>query len=660
MEELSEKELEQLRKLELIRNQLRIILKSHLVLALTAFVLLLGGILAFLYVRVTLSSSRYVARISLHYYPKQPGKIRPYEENYMFQLFNRPALRTQFFEAVQNGDFEDVVPTGTVMVKVEKKKNSSFAVVVHARTEKEAVAYTNGYARLCLQEYARIRTEDLENWGEVLKQKKHDIFTQIEEINREKEKLTAPLHIVSPEDDYERFRVALAERQEALSKLKFSLLNLKKREERLKESLKEIKPALLEQKHTIKELAGELKKLEKEVAGAQELYTEENPKLMALLSREKALRARFTKFMESCGLTEKDIRMLDSAEELSAEMKTLRSELDSKEEEIRVLEGEMDVERKTLESIAAMLPRYRELVQQSMSLKDSLQKLDESLADINYLLVLIKDDLFITEPAVSAVGQKPFRKKNIAIAVFAAAALSGFLVVIVTLLDLLFGNVTSEQEMTLRSELTYLGKLPVSEKMFRSDAAKDLIFNAVCLHLQNALEDQHVVLAGALPGAKLLSEFFSAVEWTYAMSGKKLLFVDIMLADNVGEDMPISDDTGIVSYSGNKGVLPIASKKYIAPTEQELLKQDLVTLREKFDIIIFRHSFSFRHDRLFLDRFIPLCDSMLTAVGLMKTPRKNLRTLAEIQNQTHIRIMTVLTDGNSAHFKKIMDMENES
>ena len=416
---------------------------------------------------------------------------------------------------------------------------------------------------------------------------------------------------------------------------------------------------LLEQKQAIKEQSEELKRLEKEIVLAQELYTEENPKLMGLLSREKVLRTRFEKFLKSCGLTEKDTRMLATAEDLYAEMKTLQGEIDNKEEEIRVLSGEMDLERKTIESISAMLPRYRELVQQSMSLKDSLQKLDESLADISYLLVLIKDDLFITEQAVAAVGQKPFRKKNLAIAVFSAAALAGFLVVVVVILDLLFGNVTAEQEMTLRSELTYLGKLPVSEKMFRSSAAKDLIFNALCLHLQNALEDMHVVLAGALPGAKLLSEFFSAVEWTYAMSGKRILFVDIVLADNVEEDMPISD-TGIIAYSGNKGILPIASKKYIAPTEQELLKQDLVTLRKKFDIIIFRHSFSFRHDKLFLDRFIPLCDSLLVAVGLAKTPRKNLRTLAEIQRESHIRIMTILTDGNAVHFKKIMDMEKES
>ena len=659
MEEMSEQELEQLKRIELIRKQLQIILKSRIVFLFVVFFLMLGGILAVLYLRVSFSSRRYIARISLHYHPKQPGKIRPYEENFMLQIFNRPAIRTRFFDAVKNRDFDGVGSSGVVSVKVEKKRNSSFAVVVHARTEREAVAFTNGYARLCLQEYAEKRTEDLRKWKEVLKQKKRDVFKQIKAINEEKEKLIAHLNVVSPEEDYERLRVGLSERKEALSKLKFSLLNLNSRQKRLKESLKEINPMLLEQKQEIREQREALKRLEKEIIAAQELYTEENPKLKGLLSREKVLRERFQAFLKTCGLTDKDTRMLDSAEELKNELKNLQSERESREEEIRVLEGEMAVEHKTIETLTVILPRYRELVQQSMSLRDSLQKLDESLADINYLLVLVKDDLFVTEQAVAAVGQKPFRKKNLAVALFAAVALTGFSVLVLVMLDLLFGYVVSEQEMTLRPELNYLGKLPVSETMFGSSAARELIFNAVCLHLQNTLKDRQVVLAGALPGAKLMSDFFSAVEWTYAMSGERVLFVDIMMVDNVKEELPMPD-TGIIAYSGSRGILPIASKKFLASTEQELLKQDLVTLRKKYDIIFFRHYFAFRHDRLFLERFIPLCDSLLIAVGLMKTQRKNLRTLVEIQRESGINVMTILTDGFAEHFKKIMDMESKS
>ena len=88
------------------------ILKDHILLLTVAFVLFLGGVLSFIYIRVTRSSRRYVARVSLHYYPKQPGKIRPYDEKYLLQLFNRPALRAKFIMAARNREFDNTTANG--------------------------------------------------------------------------------------------------------------------------------------------------------------------------------------------------------------------------------------------------------------------------------------------------------------------------------------------------------------------------------------------------------------------------------------------------------------------------------------------------------------------------------------------------------------------
>jgi len=651
MEQLSEREEEQLRRLSALRKQLQILLKHHLLLPCIAFVLFLCGLLALLCVRVTLSPTRYVARISLHYYPKQSGKIRPYEEQFMSQMFNRPALRSRFFEMVEKGEFDGVRPTGTVMVRVEKKRGGGFAVVTHARSEREAVAYTNGYAKLCLQEYSLRRTGELRKWEEVLKKKKQDVFRMIQELNRNKETLISPLRVASPDKDYERLRVNLSERQEIRSKLNFSLLNLKARGNRLREGLKRINPKLLENKQTIKEKSVELKKLESEISVARELYTEENPKLIALLSRRKALADGFEKFLKDSGLSLRDTQMLEYAEKMHLDLQAVQAELESKEEELRVLESEIAVTLSNFETLTKVLPRYQEYQQQIASQRDSLQKVDESLADINYLLVLVKNDLFITEKATSAVGQKPFRKKNLAVAVFAALALAGLTTALVVLLELLFGNVYDEAEMPLQSELVYLGRIPVTGEAFQSENAGDLIFSALGHHLQSSTSDAHVVLAGALPGGLFPPEFFSAMEWAYAMSGKRVFFVDIVLAETLKDEQPMND-MGIIYCSGDKGVLPIADSRFILPAEQELLKQDLMTLRKNYDIIFFRHSFAFCHDRLFLEEFIPLCDSLLIAVGLKKTSRKNLRMLAALQRDTGLKIMTILTDGIASHFKK--------
>ena len=658
MEDLSEKELEQMRKLDRLRKQIQLILQNHIILLSVTFVLFLAGLLAFIYMRVSRSSHRYVTRISLHYYPKQPGKIRPYDEKFLLQLFNRPALRKKFYNALENREFVDLRPTGPVSVKVEKKRNGSFAAVLYAKTDEEAVAFTNAFAQQCLQEYIEKRTSDLNRWVDVLQQKKQDVFKQIQAINEEKEKLTAPLQVISPEKDYDRLRLSLADHQAASGKLKFVIANLKGRQKRLLGSLKQINPMLLDHKKEIQDQVAELKQLDREINVVRELYTEENPKMIALLSRKKFRTEALEATLKSFGLTLNDIKMLDAADKLSTELNTVLSELETKEEELRVLDGEIAARQKDFDTLLKILPRYQELEQHTLSLRDSLQKLDESIADINYLLLLVKDDLFITEQAVTAIGQSPFRKKNLAVAVFAAVSLTGLMAVLLVLLEFLFGKIDYEQEMSLYPDLRYLGKLPASKKQIGSEVSRDLVFTTVCHHFQTESENCHIILAGTLPGGHLLQDFFEACEWHQFMAGKKLLTVDVILACNADDSLPM-EDTGIVSYSGGKGILPVSSTKYLSPSEQELLKQDLTVLRKQYDLIFFRHSASFRHDRLFLEQFATLCDAMLVAAGLKKTLRKYMRLLAGLQRSTSLPVMTLLTDDDPNHFTKILNQEDK-
>ena len=420
MDELSEKEILQLQILDRFRKQIQLILKDHILLLSIAFVLFLSGVMTFIYMRVTRSSRRYVARVSLHYYPKQPGKIRPYDEKYLLQLFNRPALKVKFRKAAENREFDNVRPSDILSVKVEKKRNSSFAAVLYARVPDEAVTFVNAFAQMCLEEYAERRTADLQKWEEVLLEKKQNVFKQIQKINDEKEKLTGSLQVISPTRDYDRLRLSLSENQAASSKLHFVLSNLKTRRQRLLNGLKEINPMLLAHKKEIQDQLTELKQLDREINVAQELYTEENPKLMALLSRKKLRQKNLESLLTEYKLTMADIQSLDTADKLTEELKTVEAEIETKSEELQVIDSETARKREEFQTLVRILPRYQELNQQAASLQDSLQKLDESIADINYLLLLVKDDLFITEQATAAVGQSPFRKKNLALAVFAA------------------------------------------------------------------------------------------------------------------------------------------------------------------------------------------------------------------------------------------------
>ena len=151
MEENTDKELERLKQLDQLRKLIQLILGGRLLFLVLVFVILLAGIMAIIYLRVTRSPVRYVSRLSMHYYPKQTGKVKPYEQKFLMQMFNRPALRNNFVKGLRKKEYANTVPSGAVAVKVEKRRNSnSFSIELKAKTEHEAVQFTNLFAKVCI------------------------------------------------------------------------------------------------------------------------------------------------------------------------------------------------------------------------------------------------------------------------------------------------------------------------------------------------------------------------------------------------------------------------------------------------------------------------------------------------------------------------------
>ena len=193
--------------------------------------------------------------------------------------------------------------------------------------------------------------------------------------------------------------------------------------------------------------------------------------------------------------------------------------------------------------------------------------------------------------------------------------------------------------------------------MFESKRQEQIAFSSICHNFQTTDVEHHVVLAGVLPGGRLIPSIFDAFEWNYAMAGKHTLTIDMVLADNFDYEAYPPSDTGIIIYSGGKGFLPVVSKHYLSPSELMLLNQDLEILRKSYDLIFIRHSSSLRHDRLFLEQIVDLCDGALIAVGAKKTPRQSLRRLILLHKKTKFPIMIILSESlpkqQSGHNNKL-------
>ncbi|MBO4648324.1 MAG: hypothetical protein J5806_09230 [Lentisphaeria bacterium] len=659
--------MEQLRKLDKLRKQVQTILSTHYLLLIIIFVLILGAFLTFLGIQATYSPSRYLARLTLCFHPKHKGKtIGQYDDKYVMRILNRRATRQRFCE---QGDVKDTSRkriSGLINIGMDKKQPHNFSIELYAGSEEDAVAFINQFAAICVQEYCNERTIDLKKWKEVLEKEKESIYKDVQEVNAKISELTVPMQMISPEKDYERLRQHINEIQTARTRLTLVLENLFRRKKQLETELAAVNPKLLAHQKEIKEYFRELDQLDREIALATELYTDENPKMITLHSRRAAVQKRLDAFLAENQIKSADPQSIRLAETLSAELKTLMTDLENKQNEKQVLDGEIAESTKRLRLFTESQPRLQQLTQQRRNLRESMDRLDESISEINYMLLMVREDLFVNENARSAVGNPPFTKKTIAICLFAAIVLTAFLAALVALVEFFFGSIANARELMLYDEFHFLGVLPTSEELFKSADREKVSFNNLFHNFQAV--GSHVVFTGALPGARIIPQFFEFLEWNFAMAGKRVLVMEMVLAEEFeaaqssgSSSSPDNNnlDTMLVTFSGGKCFLPVASKKFLSPSEFELLKNDFNILKEQYDYIFIRHSFPLRRSKLFLEQIASFCDGALFAVGSGKTPRKYLRALLSAQIKINIPVMTILSDNAVEKLKKDLKMEEE-
>ena len=655
MDTFSEKELERLKKLEQLRRLLQTILGSHLRALVAVFVIILIAILAIVYFKAVYSPERYESQVILYYFPKHTQNISAYNAKYVLQVLARSTMRQQFLQdhGFSGVDKNQVAPKITVAAIEQRNRNvDRFDIRVSSRHKKTAIELTNAFAEFCIRAYIEDRTSNLQEMKNSLFKKKNDIFMNIQRLDREKNALGAPLNSHAMDKEHEHLRVRLTELRSAHTKLGLAISSLVSRCATLKKKQDLLNPELIANEKVLREQINALKKIDQEIMLAENLYTEQNPKLIALVSRRDTMRERLKKFMCEKKINDNDFEHFEETVELSASLKAAQEELENRREEMRVLEQELKETSERFDRLSDIMPRVQMINQQYINLKESLNKLDASISDINYLMPLLREDLRLNELAESAYGMMPFSKKNIFICVFAALSLTMVLASLTVLFEFWIGRVSSERELAVIPELSYLGKLPASENMFESKRQEQIAFSSVCHNFQTTDVEHHIVLAGTLPGGRLIPSLFDAFEWSYAMAGKRTLAIDMVLADSFDYEAYPPCDTGIIVYSGGKGFLPVVSKHYLSPSELMLLKQDLEILSKSYDLIFIRHSASLRHDQLFLEQIVDMCDGALLAIGAKKTPRQSLRRLILLQKKTKLPVMTILSESlrpSSAH-----------
>ena len=647
MESFSEKEREQIKKFDQLRHLLQMMLMSHIVPVLIFFAVTLVASLVGLYVMASRSRYRYECSVIIHYTTTgRSDSTKSFSPKFVLALFNRSDVRQQFALKYRMKYGMAMCPCSINIEAIPDKKGvmDRFRISVKAPHERCAVRITNDFADTCLQTYFDEYEAMLNKQMDELQEKKEEALREKERLKRERQQLCADRGIRDPKAEYDQLRRSIpdAERKLKGEELQLEALELKYAE--LEAKMKAFNPALVSCEKELRRWLADRKKLDDEIERYRYEYTEANTKMVALRSRRDAMEAGFRKFLTERGISLQDTGHVDAAVLLHAEMEKQFVSLNRKRNQVRMLREAVAADKAKLTYLEDIMPQVEALNERLRTQDESLVRIQASISDIKARSV--RDSMRLGERADSSQKIKPLGAKKIVLSIIISLLLTTLLSALIVTRDFLFGVVNSEKDFTFLAGIRYLGALPSREALFESKSQEQIAINTVLHAFQNYSGDNHVVLVSTLPGGKILPELFDAFERNYTMSGRRTLTIDLMLADNFNYDMPCEEDTGIVVHFGNKGVLPVMSKKFLSPSEIELLKSDLETLRKSYDLIFIRHSASMRRDRMFVEQIIPLCDSAMVAVGFRKTTRKYLRRLAGIGVKTGLPILVILSDNS--------------
>ena len=659
MDSFSKKEQEQIKIFEQLRKQLQMIFVAHIKLIIFLFILSLAAILGIVYVKWHRSPKRYETQVVIHYtIPDRADKTKIMDPKLVLDILQRHDTTRSFFKKI--GKLPHNWKPWQCQVKIDPiEKNrvmDRYRVSVTAPDEKLAVTLAVKFAEHCIETYAAQHRSLLEKQRKELEKQKAKAIEELTKLSNEKRELCESRQISDPQSETKRLHKLI---QDSQAKINTELpeLEAKRGEYAVAEAeCKKFNPALVENAIELRKRLETRKKIDNDIEQYQSEYLDTNPKMINLRERRAAFETTFQKFLKDKNITENDLEQLDTAVKKFAARDKLGIELRTHEERVRSPQKQIEEAQKKLADINEIMPRIDKLNELQRAQRESRDKLTASIAAIDSMLPTIKNNMRIGDRG-SAKKLTPFADNKIVFGIVGALMVTMVLSAIVVMLDFSFGTISGEKELMLFTDIPYLGALPTKVTLFESKSQEQIAFNTIYHAFVSLEKENHIVLASALPGGKLLPGLFDYFENCQTMSGKRTLTIDVVLAESFNYDSPSEYDTGILYCAGSRGYMPVISKRFLSPSEVELLRNDLLILRETYDLIIIKHSASMRHDRMFIEQIIPLCDSALFAVGCRKTSRKNLRRVVAINRKTGLSIMTILSDSTPHTVEKHNNLE---
>jgi hypothetical protein len=272
--------------------------------------------------------------------------------------------------------------------------------------------------------------------------------------------------------------------------------------------------------------------------------------------------------------------------------------------------------------LTEVAPRMTVLSGRRAELLKELKDFGQQIGNEGYLKESARGDLRQIERAENADDRSPLQPKNFVLAAAASAVCTGALAVWTIVLGLWLGRVRGTKELAAHGDVEVLGSLP-RRWALRKNAEKDAL-GVVAMNFVNAQAPKGVVLLCRLKGAKPQPKFVSVLDWSLSMSGSRLFLLEVV--QNADFDTVKGAETLLNTVrKGPAGWFPVVSRYSLAPTELQMLRADLETLKAEFDCIVVSMPGGLWKGGNFLSQLLGVCDSALLVTGFDKSRRRELR-----------------------------------
>lgn len=581
--------------------------------------LLLGAVfLNHLRVKSLTSVSRFEAATRLLFNPRKIPKIEILTEQQLLSILDLSSLKRKVAEHVEMSVLEKQCLSTDVVITQERRPPNLFTLTAASQTENGAVQKANAYAEILIEAYVAYRTTDLENRRIAIAAQRKTLLDQLAAIEAEEKTLKTKTGIVSPQEALLTLNAFISDQRRNLSALGVEIANENVKRSRLEKEVGESGPAIIANAAAIRRRAEAIEAIDKELATMREIYTDINPKIIGKLEDRNALVRELESFLKSKGVAGLNVDGIDQVEKSAGELAECGTRIAVLGEKRRALEQETADNEKKAAELTTMIPEYERLTAHHADLERSVRALGDELSNIAYAQSSLRNDLRQIERARSGDDRGSLSSKKIIVGLGADLICFGGILVMVLVLEFLWGKIRGGKEISAYDEILFLGSIPTPGTLPDEEAREVMGVVALKLLLPDVLKG--VMLVASLPGAAKDTRFTEVLDYTAKLSGKRLFSLNLVPSAGFSPPADGEQMIGVVRKEA-RGWFPVQNRLALAPSELEMLQADIAELRNDFDAVFVFMDGGIRKGGSFFDQLLGICEASVLVVGASHTPR---------------------------------------